>query len=80
MLGKVIKVKHLFVIHFPDNFKERSQLNHIFWTFLRWNHFLRLYCFTGKWNDWKKRESSQNEREERIALDYSALNHFYAKK
>lgn len=51
VLGKAIKVKHLFVIHFPGNFRERSQLNYIFWTFLRWNHFLRLYCFTEKWNE-----------------------------
>lgn len=26
LLGKVIKVKHLFVIHFPGNFEARSQL------------------------------------------------------
>lgn len=36
------------------NLKERYQLNYTFWTFLRWNHFLELYCHTEKWDEWKK--------------------------
>lgn len=65
VLGIVIKVKHLFMSHFPGNFKERSQLNYVFGTFLRWTHFLKLYCFTEKWNDWKKKKESLHRMKER---------------
>lgn len=79
VLAKAITAKRLFVLHFQGNFKERSQLNYKFWTFSQMEPFSQIVLLSRKMTP-ERRESSQNEREERTALGCSALNHFYAKK